>query len=77
MGYILNEKLKNNLTSMYSSGVLPGTVQLTPSGKLIILMSDCQVTGGYQRIFQLTENAINVLSQKTTGEYIYFKDISI
>ena len=43
---------------------MPGTVQLTPQGKLIILMRDAQVTGGYPRIFQLTEQSINILSQK-------------
>lgn len=73
MGYILNEKLPNKLSSMLSSGVLPGTVQLTPSGTLIILMRDCQVTGGYPRVLQLTRPSINILSQKTTGEHIVFK----
>lgn len=73
MGYMLTEKVENNLPSILSSGVLPGTVQLTPSGELIILMRDCQVTGGYPRVLQLTEEAINRLAQKTTGEKINFK----
>ena len=73
MGYILNEKIENNFASMFSSGVLPGTVQLTPSGKLIVLMRDCQVTGGYPRVLQLTEKSINVLAQKTTKDTIAFK----
>jgi antagonist of KipI len=30
-------------------------------------MRDCQTTGGYPRVLQLTEKAITVLSQKTTG----------
>jgi biotin-dependent carboxylase-like uncharacterized protein len=67
MGYRLNETIKNNLPSILTSSVLPGTVQLTSSGKLIVLMRDCQVTGGYPRILQLTEKAINQLSQKTTN----------
>ncbi len=73
MGYMLTEKVENKLPSILSSGVLPGTVQLTPSGELIILMRDCQVTGGYPRVLQLTDNAINRLAQKTTGEVIRFK----
>lgn len=73
MGYILNETIENTLPSIYSSGVLPGTVQLTPSGKLIVLMRDCQVTGGYPRVLQLTEMAINSLAQKTTSDLINFK----
>ncbi|MEE9409040.1 MAG: biotin-dependent carboxyltransferase family protein [Polaribacter sp.] len=68
MGYRLNEVIENRLTSILTSAVLPGTVQLTPSGKLIVLMRDCQVTGGYPRVLQLSENAINKLAQKTTND---------
>jgi len=60
MAYQLKELFKNNLKSIITSPVLPGTVQLTPSGNLIILMRDCQTTGGYPRILQLKETAINV-----------------
>lgn len=70
---MLREKVENNLPSILSSGVLPGTVQLTPSGELIILMRDCQVTGGYPRILQLTEEAINRLAQKTTNDLVNFR----
>lgn len=35
---------------MLSSGVIPGTVQVPPSGEPIILMGDAQTTGGYPRI---------------------------
>ena len=73
MGYRLKELIPNKLESMLTSAVLPGTVQLTPSGKLIILMRDCQVTGGYPRILQLTEGAINRLAQKTTNDTFQFQ----
>jgi len=53
--------------------VLPGTVQLTPSGKLIVLMRDCQTTGGYPRILQLSEQGINTLAQKFTNDTIEFE----
>ena len=72
MGYKLEEPVDNIFPSMLTSAVLSGTIQLTPSGKLIILMRDCQVTGGYPRILQLTENAINKLGQKTTSDKIQF-----
>ncbi|WP_408034063.1 hypothetical protein [Tenacibaculum sp. 1_MG-2023] len=64
MGYRLNETIDNELSSILTSAVLPRTVQLTPSGKLIILMRDCQVTGGYPRILQLTETSINHYHKK-------------
>lgn len=72
VGYRLEEPLENVLESILTSGVLPGTVQLTPSGKLIILMRDCQVTGGYPRVLQVSETGINRLAQKTTGDKIEF-----
>jgi allophanate hydrolase subunit 2 len=61
---------------MLSCPVYPGTVQLTPSGKMIVLMRDAQVTGGYPRILQLSEYAIAVLAQKQPGDKIRFKLVS-
>lgn len=72
MAYQLKETITNNLDSILSSAVLPGTVQLTPSGKMIILMRDCQTTGGYPRILQLTEESINLLAQKMQHEKVRF-----
>lgn len=76
MGYKLEEPVVNSFPSMLTSAVLPGTVQLTPSGTLIVLMKDCQATGGYPRVLQLTENAINQLGQKTTGDQFRFTTVS-
>ncbi|GAA4900968.1 biotin-dependent carboxyltransferase family protein [Flaviramulus aquimarinus] len=72
MAYQLKEPLENNLKPIITSAVLPGTVQLTPSGKLIVLMRDCQTTGGYPRVLQLKEYAIDVLAQKFTGNMLNF-----
>jgi len=73
MAYQLNEQIDNDLKDIITSLVLPGTVQLTPSGKLIVLMRDCQTTGGYPRILQLSESSINTLAQKKVGDEISFK----
>jgi biotin-dependent carboxylase-like uncharacterized protein len=74
MAYQLKELIKNRLNSILSSAVLPGTVQLTPSGKLMILMRDCQTTGGYPRVLQLTESAIDCLAQKMKGEILFWME---
>ncbi|WP_418127666.1 biotin-dependent carboxyltransferase family protein [Variovorax sp. KK3] len=42
-------KRKRNV-DMLSSAVIPGTIQVPPSGQPIILMGDSQTTGGYPRI---------------------------
>ena len=72
MAVQLSEKLSNELDPIITGPVMPGTVQLTPSGKIIILMRDCQTTGGYPRILQLSEKGIQVLAQKLPGEKIKF-----
>ncbi|WP_339918333.1 biotin-dependent carboxyltransferase family protein [Yeosuana marina] len=72
MAYQLQEPLENNLEPIITSNVLPGTIQLTPSGNLIILMRDCQTTGGYPRILQLEEKSISILAQKYTNQVIRF-----
>ncbi|PKV51997.1 biotin-dependent carboxylase-like uncharacterized protein [Aquimarina sp. MAR_2010_214] len=73
MAIQLEEKISNTLPSIITSPVLPGTIQLTPSGNLIVLMRDCQTTGGYPRILQLTETAINHIAQKRMKEKCAFK----
>ncbi|EAR01513.1 biotin-dependent carboxyltransferase family protein [Maribacter sp. HTCC2170] len=73
MGYQFEEKINGHKMSMLTSATLPGTVQLTPSGKLIILMKDGQTTGGYPRILQLSDKAISILAQKKFGDRVSFK----
>ncbi len=58
--------------NMLTSSVLPGTVQLTPSGNLIVLMKDCQTTGGYPRILQLTRSSLSILAQKKANDIVSF-----
>ncbi len=73
MAFMLKEKISIQNAAMLTSPVLPGTVQLTSGGNLMILMRDAQVTGGYPRILQLTEADLNILSQKRPGEKIQFQ----
>lgn len=73
MGYRISSPFSMNSVSMLSGAVRPGTVQITPSGTLLIAGVDGQVSGGYPRIFQLTEEALTVLVQKIEGDYVSFK----
>jgi len=72
MGYVLYQKIKNTIKPIITSHVMPGTVQLTPGGDIIILMRDSQTTGGYPRILQLTNKGIDFVAQKRTGSLIKF-----
>ncbi len=76
MAYNLEEKVQIGIKSIISSPVLPGSVQLTPSGKIIILHRDCQTTGGYPRILQLNKSSLNHLSQIKSNEKIKFSLIN-
>nr|WP_299385443.1 biotin-dependent carboxyltransferase family protein [Allomuricauda sp.] len=73
MAYQLSELVEGHQHSMLTSGTMPGTVQFTPAGRLIILMKDGQTTGGYPRVLQLTEESIGILAQKKFGDNISFK----
>ena len=76
MAYNLEETLQVDIKTIISSPVLPGSVQLTPSGKIIILHRDCQTTGGYPRILQLDTNSLNNLSQLKFNDKIKFSLIN-
>ena len=73
MAYILSGLNIKNRLSILSSSILPGTVQLSPNGDLIVVMRDGQITGGYPRILQLTEMSQSKLSQCFLGQKIVFK----
>jgi biotin-dependent carboxylase-like uncharacterized protein len=72
MAIQLSDLLFNNLDPIITSIVMPGTVQLTPAGKMIILMKDCQTTGGYPRILQVDEKSINSLAQLKKDSHLRF-----
>lgn len=73
MAIQLKEKLENDLQGITTAPTRPGTVQLTPSGQLMVLMRDCQTTGGYPRILQLSEMGINSMAQQAPGKSITFQ----
>lgn len=78
MGYQLNgpviERVKND--ELLSTAVSPGTIQVTGRGSLILLMADCQTTGGYPRIAQVAAVDMPLCAQLKPGDGIYFNQIS-
>jgi antagonist of KipI len=55
------------LPELLSSGVTKGTLQLTPSGQVIVLMADHQTTGGYPRIGTVISADMASLAQLPIG----------
>jgi antagonist of KipI len=56
--------------------VFPGMVQVTPDGLPIVLMADCQTTGGYPVIAMVLPPDLCALSQKPPGAGVRFKEVS-
>ncbi len=62
---------------MYSHGVIPGTIQLPPSGLPIVLLADAQTTGGYPRVAQVIQADIHKLAQLRAGDKFTLQLINI
>lgn len=62
---------------MLSEAVSFGTVQLPPNGNPIILLADCQTTGGYPKIAQVASVDLAYLAQRKPGEKIRFQLITL
>lgn len=60
-----------------SSGVLPGTVQLLPSGEALLLMADAQTTGGYARILQVVAADLPLLAQLGPGTVLNWQPVTL
>ncbi|HEY6975914.1 MAG TPA: biotin-dependent carboxyltransferase family protein [Chitinophagaceae bacterium] len=75
MGYSLHgDKLTAlNNKQLISSAVTRGTIQLLPSGNLIILMADHQTTGGYPKIAHVISADMPKLAQTPLNETVQFK----
>jgi len=74
MGYRLEASesplsLKQAL-SLRSHAVHPGLVQLPPSGQLVVLLCEAQVTGGYPRLGSVLSCDLWKLSQLGAGESV-------
>lgn len=56
-----------------SVAVLPGFVQLLPSGQLIVILQDGQTTGGYPRFAYLTQKELSKFNQIAIGKKVRFE----
>ena len=73
---LIGEKLDNsNLKLNDSVPVLPGFIQLPPSGLPIIVLQDGQTTGGYPRIAYIQNQYLSELNQISLGGEFQFQII--
>lgn len=81
MGYRLDGKqaplaLKKPLT-LRSHAVHPGVVQLPPGGQPVVLLSECQVTGGYPRIAAVLSCELWKFAHLASGQGIHWVVVDV
>jgi antagonist of KipI len=62
---------------LISAGVVPGTVQLPPSGDPIVLMAEAPTCGGYPRIGHVIAVDLPRLAQRRPGDSVRFAPVSL
>ena len=75
MGYQLQGSplLLKEKTELISTAVMPGIIQVTPSGMPIILGADAQTIGGYPRIARVHTPDMSILGQCRPGILLRFQ----
>jgi antagonist of KipI len=64
-------------TELLSSAVTFGTVQVPPGGQPIVLLADCQTTGGYPRLAQVIAADRGRLAQALPGAQLRFQPVGL
>ena len=67
---------KDNI-DLISEAVAPGTIQVPPSGKPILLLGDCQTIGGYPKIAHVLTVDLPIAAQLRAGDEVRFREVSL
>ena len=62
---------------LISEAVAPGTIQVPPSGKPILLLGDCQTVGGYPKIAHVVTVDLGNAAQLRAGDRVRFSEVSL
>jgi antagonist of KipI len=60
---------------LISEAVAPGTIQVPPSGKPILLLGDCQTIGGYPKIAHVITVDLGIAAQLLAGDPVRFSEV--
>ncbi len=79
MGYKLEGNLAHfeSAREVISSGIIPGTIQVTNAGQPIVLMADAQSSGGYTRLANVVTEDLDKLAQMKPGDVLRFRLVSL
>lgn len=62
---------------LISEAVAPGTIQVPPSGRPILLLGDCQTIGGYPKIAHVITVDLGIAAQVRAGDHVRFSEVSL
>jgi antagonist of KipI len=71
------ELKRRDETDLISEAVAPGTIQVPPSGKPILLLGDCQTIGGYPKIGHVITLDLGIAAQLRAGDRVHFSEVSL
>lgn len=71
------EVVRTSNRELLSSAVAPGTIQVPPDGRPIVLLSDAQTIGGYPRIAHVIGVDLPLVAQLRPGDRIRFREVSL
>jgi antagonist of KipI len=64
-------------SDLISEAVAPGTIQVPPSGKPILLLGDCQTIGGYPKMAHVITVDLGIAAQLRAGDRVRFSEVSL
>jgi antagonist of KipI len=64
-------------SDLLSEAVAPGTLQVPPNGKPILLLGDCQTIGGYPKIAHVITVDLPIAAQLWPGDAVRFHEIPL
>ncbi len=71
------ELKREDNVDLISEAVAPGTIQVPPSGKPILLLGDCQTIGGYPKIAHVITVDLGIAAQLRAGDRVRFSEVSL
>ena len=71
------ELKRNHDIDLISEAVVPGTIQVPPGGRPIVLLGDCQTIGGYPKIAHVISVDLPIAAQLRVGDRVRFREVSL
>ena len=71
------ELRRRDARDLLSEAVAPGTIQVPPNGRPILLLGDCQTIGGYPKIAHVITVDLPFAAQLSPGQTLRFQEVSL